>query len=243
MATLKQIAHDIASSIGVPSNGEVINRIKTYILEERASFFRRNIDRNGVDAIFKHRYIAELKLVSNLYTNIEFPEEVTTTEEPTTEEPTTEEPTTTEESSQYVLRTVNKIPNPIRYKAPQPFIYVGGVDLKKPFVYSEGWELDFSQYLPLINPQRVIRFSYINGYIYLDKNDIESFVGKKTKNHIAIVAVYENPFLSYNKEDNESGIHYDDDMEFPITYDLLTALKTAIVKGNFIRDLQPQSQD
>jgi hypothetical protein len=213
MATLKQIADDIAASIGKAGDREVIDRLKSHIIQERSFYYRRSIDKNGVDAVFKHKYIIDLITVSSLYTNIEF---------------------SGFEGS--ILRSKYKIPTPLRYKAPNPFIFVGGINLKNPFVYSEGWELNFASHLPLIDNSKVVRYCYVNGYIYLDKSDLSDFIDDTTENNLAVIAVYENPFLSYNREDNESGIHYDDDMEFPIPYDLLNALKESIVSSNFAQD-------
>lgn len=209
MPTLNQIAKDIAGSMSKPYDASFVDRLKHYILQQRALFYRRSIDKDGIDASFVQTYIVKLILVPKYKTFLFNVGE-----------------------DDYVLRSENKIAAPVRYKAPQPFIFVGSVDQAVSFVHSEGWEVQFASYLPLIDPSKVVRFGYQNGYIFLDKADITPFVGDALKGHMAVTAVYENPFLATNREDNESGIHYDDDMEFPIPFDLLASLRKSIMENN-----------
>ncbi len=213
MATLRSIAAEMAGSLGKPYDAEVIDRLKSYILQERALYYKRTIDKDGVDAISLQHYVCELTTKPALFTNIGHSTEGVV--------------------SNLILRTVNRIPRPVRVKGYGPFNYVGSLDKRTPFVQATPIEFEYAQHLPIIDSTRVIRYCVVNDYIYLDKNDLEGYLGKQQANHISITAVYENPFLAMNPEDNESGIHYQDDMEFPIPMDFLTNLKASLLKGNF----------
>ena len=143
MATLNQLAYQVASSFDRDADFLFIERIKELIINTRNQFVHREIDKYGVNDRYIQPYVAELILVnasndSTITSKLEF------------------------------LRTTNKIPTPIRYQTDVPFIFVGSVDRKVNFRYIKPYIISFVRNVRYIG--NAICYFYINEYIYIYNN-------------------------------------------------------------------------
>jgi hypothetical protein len=141
MATLRQIATQVAYDLNRPNDQILIARVSDLVIQECAMFLRRSIERNGKDKALTLYYIDDLIKVdvSAVPNKIDV--------------------------NQNVLRTENKVYVPLRIKSDNPFIYVGSVDYKKPIKFSPSYARLFDSFLPNVGYSP--SYDYINGYIYL----------------------------------------------------------------------------
>ena len=195
MASLNQIAAQILDGVNQPFNKELLERVKDIIKQERADRFRQSIERNGVDDIMITTYdvgLTKVDAADSCYVEL----------------------------GCEILRTENKIVNPIRYKGDSPFVFIGSSDGKVNITYSQLSEIKNLAYLSIIS--NIPRYIWINGYVYIYFYD-------KRKTTIRIQAVN-------STEQIESicinGIEtcYTDDMEFPLPIDMINSIKAGIYR-------------
>ncbi len=118
-----------------------------------------------------------------------------------------------------VLRTVNKIPTPIRLKATSPFTYVGDLDGNgMSMTKVEDWDLtDFSKYR-----STVPIYDYFNDYIYIKKGKIREF--------LLIKGIFENPEdLKKCCSTSENVANFESDT-YPLPLDLAARIKDTILR-------------
>lgn len=205
MATLKQLAVQVAHTFERGTDTIFIERIKFLIINERSMLIHREIDKYGVNEIYIQPYDADLMLVnaSELvgYT-----------------------------STKQLLRSVNKIPTPIRYQGDVPFVFVGSLDRRVSFRYTKGFMMDFTRYLRYIGAN--IEYFYTNNYLYIPNNI------KLEK--VRIEAPYNSLDITVT---DPTGICVFEDMEFPLAGDLLNTVMTGVINilrsGNDIREKAP----
>ena len=202
MATLKRLAHQVAESLDRGTDHILIERIKDLIINERSMLIHRELDKYGLNEMYIQPYHADLILVN------------------------ASEVTGFVSDKQY-LRTVNKIPTPIRFQGDVPFYFVGSIDRRIVFRYSKGYMVDFSKLLKYIGLN--IEYSYINNYIYILNNI------KLEK--VLVDAPYNS--LDVTQTDG-TGICYQDDMEFPLAGDQLNTVILGVLNilrsGNDLRE-------
>lgn len=126
-----------------------------------------------------------------------------------------------------IRRSENKIPRPIAYKSDVPFLSVGNfVDPK-----SKGIEMTFCHRDQLrfyvVRFPGNIYYSWINDYIYV--------YDPKFK-YAIIRGIYEDPTLVPAGCD-ETGICYDDNMEFPLPLDMVGDVKTILRSTDFFANI------
>lgn len=201
MPTLRQVATQVAYDLNRPYDNILIKRLSDLILQEAAKFLRQSIERNGADKSLVLTYIETLT-VKDISVN-----------------------TSIIDANQNLLRTTNKIYNPIRTKGDSPFLYVGSIDFSKPIKYSPSNARLFDKYLP--NVGCTPSYDYINQYLY--------FYNLQKMKYIAIRALFENPldvFDSLLSGDTSDTTNFCvEDHALPIPMDILNDIKKSLLAG------------
>jgi len=125
------------------------------------------------------------------------------------------------DTGDYVLRTVNPLPAPIRSKK-RDIIEFYRVDSKtriQPIRMGEQNYFGFSKYTG-----KAIRSLYLNGYGYI--------FGTKMLRDIKVRVVAENPKVAANYFPNIGGADFDDNSPFPMPLDMITQMRQAILSGD-----------
>lgn len=125
---------------------------------------------------------------------------------------------------QYVLRTTNKIPTPARINRMQPFYFVGSVDGANSFIYTEPYLIKTATLLPVIDG--AIRYYYKNNYLYIFNN--------LKLEEVLIDCAFSDLLINQNDSNQDSGIHYTADMEFPAPADMIARIIEIIPKKYMI---------
>lgn len=192
MATLNQIAERIAYAQNQPFNEMLKDNLKFSIRYWRATFIRRDIQANGMSDEFLQRIYVDLQKVSKADA-CNFDLNCTT-----------------------ILRTSVQIPKPIRVKNDVLFKFVGNVD-GKPFTYTEFEEVPYTCYNRFTS--KVIRYCYVNGYIYVFNNTLLKKLAIQT------------PFVDPYQANALCEGCYNDDSEFPCPEDMIQQIFQGIVNG------------
>lgn len=198
MPSLNQIGSIFASRLNRPFDDQLKAEFKPLFINEISLLIRRSIDANGIDAMYIASFVVDLIKVDAL-------DNIGTTGE------------------HNILRSINRIPIPIRYKTPVPFIYVGSVDNELPFGYINSHEANFTKHLPYIGS--AITYTYPNGYIYV-RNNIKL-------DKLRVTAPYASFNLITDNVTGSNGIPYDDDMELPYPEDLINTCILNLLQGIF----------
>lgn len=163
MASLRQIVDSIALDLGQPDNFPLKKQAEFMLNNLRATFIRRDIERNGFSDAYLQSFRAEVKDVpktdmGDCSTVLMF-------------------------DGCYVQRTVNKIPKPIRLKGPD-FKYVGTSDGRQGFVDYEASVLELQGHRRYVR-KKLRSYEIINGYMYL--------YGTRRLKYIRMSGAFENP--------------------------------------------------
>lgn len=218
MPSLNQYAQQFADSLGRPYDAVLRERIKDLIVQERATFLQRTMDKDGIDKEYRQTYYATLELV---YVNEVTPQGV---------------PQPLGITDKQVYKTTNKIPKPIRWRNYTPFMYVGSEAGNAPYRMGNYYTKSINAFLPLIG--EVIMYDYIDGYIYVFPNYTTEGAVIPLSTSLRIDEVIQNPrFIRTNSaiESRENCIMFTDDMEFPLPLDMINSLKLSL-KELFITD-------
>ncbi len=216
MATLTQIADQLADSLNRPFDDMLKLRLVALIKQEFATLVRQQINKYGLDGQFKTKYsvkIHKVNLGDSPYSEVEDP--------------------------QTTFRTINKVARPIRYNTDDPFTYVGGVNGKTPYIYSKLAELSFTSGLPAVQQSYQLeegqslvkpsRYTYDNGYIYIYDYNGEEDIDEQGA--ISIEGVHSSyPFINTETADS-TNLVYLDTVEFPMPDDLIQTIKERLLKG------------
>lgn len=214
MASLNQYAQQLADALGRPFDVLLKERIKDYIVQERALFLQRTMDKDGIDKEYRQTYYAAIEQVNA--------NEITGTNETP--------------NAILIYKTVNRIPKPIRWKNYTPFFYVGTENGRGAFTATNYYSVSLRSYLPLIGES--IGYDYIDGYVHIFPKYTSGNVIVPISSPIRIDEVIQNlRFVRTNnlKDTREGCIMYTDDMEFPIPMDMINPLKMNL-KELFITD-------
>jgi hypothetical protein len=140
VASLNKIAEREAYDLGKPLDHMLIENLKFSIRYYGATFIRQDVARNGLSPHYLPRYTTKLMLVDSADTCV-----LTT--------------------GCKILRTVDKIPVPIRLNQDFDFKYVGEPGHTQGYTYTELEERFFTQFNKFTS--RTTRYAYVNGYIYV----------------------------------------------------------------------------
>jgi hypothetical protein len=196
MPSLNQLVSLVAGRLNRPFDDMFKEELKPLVISEISMLLRRSIDANGIDSVYLAAFNVELQAV-------DFFDEIGV------------------DSGSTILRSVNKIPTPIRYKTPVPFVYVGTAGGNKPFGYTKSYEQSFIKELPYVG--NGITYDYINQYIYVYNNI------KLT--NVRIVAPYASFNLIKNNVTGSNGINYTDDMVLPYPDDVINTAISSLMQG------------
>lgn len=197
MQTLNKIAYSIADSVGQPLNHMMVERIKYTIKYYRAEFIRQDIAKNGVSAEYLQTVTVPLQRVDE----VDFCNVVLGCD---------------------VLRTINKIPKPVRKSYTIPFKYVGYVGFKGAFSYRQGQENTYAKFNKFTGCS--LAYDYKNGYIYVYNNLKLKYIT------VQDVFIYPEEVNSFCSDDNGTQC-YNDDMDFPMPEDMLRTITQGIRSG------------
>lgn len=119
-----------------------------------------------------------------------------------------------------VLKTVNKVPTPIRLKSTSPFTYVGDLDGNGiSMVKVEDWDLtEFSKYR-----STVPIYDYFNDYIYIKKGKIREF--------LLVKGIFENPEELKKCCSTSTNVANFDLETYPMPLDLAARIKDTIIRS------------
>lgn len=196
MASLNQLASRIARIVREPYNHELLERIKDGIKDLRATRLRQSIERNGIDKFYELTYTAPLQLVDkadNCLVDVDCD----------------------------ILRSVNPIAEPVRYKTDVPFTFVGSPD---------GIEFTFLNDLSKHRHMKHLKYMgetffyyFRNGYLYL--------LNAKRIEFVTLTSTFLNPEDAVTICGDETC--YTDDDEFPCPADLVNGIITELLKTQF----------
>lgn len=196
--TLNQIAENIAFALGDQFNNTLIEAIKHTVIVYRGRLIKDDLTNNFMDYTnYLQSFIVNLELVN---------------------------PITGYCDKCRLLRTVNKVPTPIRTKLldRSGFAYVGQIDANNAFVFSKLEEFKFLSSLQY--QHNVMYFAWDNGYIYvLDNSKLCA---------IRLEAIFSDP-REINMTCTEKRTMFRDDREFPISNHLLVTIEKGIINGDF----------
>ena len=210
MATLNQLISEIAHAAGSPNTLAVRRNIRQAIIHTRNELIRQSYERHGyTDKGLEQRFRLELIDV-----------------------PDGDVYGTKDLNLPLIKRTKNKVPRPVRLINNTPFqsIRTSGVyNLSVPFVREHAAQF----YNQLVGLCRILRYDYINEYLYIysNSNDILDNV-----NYITVESPFEYPHLI--KEENHHSDYDDseelDDNEFLLPEDMIGQIKDIIFKRNLL---------
>jgi len=197
MATLRVYGTQIIDALNRPFDEMFLRRVMDLIINERAALIRQEMNKGDAHHYYTIPYEADLEIVDGTTENIIY--------------------------GKKILRTINKIPTPIRYNTPEPFIHVSGLGGPTLTWISSPTEFKFRQNLDKI--ATAIVYVWRNNRIYILNN-----IKLET---ITVVAAYENPNI-YVEGFNDYGVGdiiCDDAMEFPVPIDLIGNIKAKLLSG------------
>lgn len=193
MGTLTQYATQICDSLDRPFDEMLLSRVKDLIISERSVMIRQEFNKGDAYHYYTFPYKVDLEEIDGQDDNIIY--------------------------GTQILRSVNKIPTPIRLSSPEPFIQVKSTCGTLTFVTS-ATEYKFRTYLGNIKDSVV--YIWKNNRIYVLNNlELADLIAE---------APYENPYI-YMDNYNEGSIEYYADMEFPIPLDLIQNIKNRLLSG------------
>jgi hypothetical protein len=194
MATLKTYATQLIDALDRPFDEMFLRRVMDLIINERASLIRQELNKGDSSHYYTFPYNVELEIVNGITENIIY--------------------------GRNILRSINKIPTPIRINSPEPFVQVSGIGGPTLTFVAGATEYKFRENLDKVG--NAIVYMWRNNRIYILNN-------LKLRNVIA-VAAYENPYV-YIDGYEEGSIICDEDMEFPIPIDLIGNIKSKLLSG------------
>jgi len=189
MASLNQLADGLALRLNKPHDAVLKELIKDEYKSLRALYLKRTISNHGINSILSQSYDIEL-------IPIDFTDSCFISGDCT------------------IMRTKNKVAQPLRYETDIPFMYVGTLDGIS-FLYSTFATAKNYKYLPYIG--KTMTYFYENNYIYIMNNN-------KIK-YIRVQAVFSNPDQVISLCNSDC---YSDDMEFPLPLDIISSITNDI---------------
>lgn len=216
MATLNQLISEIAHATGSPNNLTMRRNIRQAIIHTRNELIRKSYENHKfVDKGLQQRFRLELIDV-----------------------PDGDNYGTSDLNLNCIKRTKNKVPRPVRFNNNLPFQSIrtnGFNNLTITFAK----EHIASFYNQLIGLCRMLKYDYINGYIYLFSNN-DKF---NDINSIIVESVFEYPHLIKTETNDVKGEYHDadyddseelDDNEFLLPEDMIGNIKDIIFKRNLL---------
>lgn len=217
MASLNQLISEIAHAAGSPNTLAVRRNIRQAIIHTRNELIRQSYERHGyTDKGLEQRFRLELIDVpdGDVYGSKEL-------------------------NLPLIKRTKNKVPRPVRLINNTPFQSIrtsGLYNLSIPFVREHAAQF----YNQLVGLCRILRYDYINEYLYIysNCNDIIDNI-----NYITVESPFEYPHLIKEETSDTAGEYHNsdyddseelDDNEFLLPEDMIGQIKDIIFKRNLL---------
>lgn len=199
MESLNKIAESGCVRLGQPTNRLLRENIKFAVRSLLALYIRRDAERNAITNHYIQRYTTKLQFVDQADSC----------------------PVIT---GCKMLRTVDKVPTPIRLNNSFNFKYVGEADWSKAFTQVSSAEVPFTRYNKFTGKET--RFEWINGYIYIWDT---TGINPKYK-FLGVQAAHENPAEATDYCVASPQCFTDDD-PFIAPGDMIYSILDVIVKG------------
>jgi hypothetical protein len=228
MASLKLIADEIADALSRPFDDMFKERIKAVFRHQLATYIRQQINKYGIENAFKTRFSAECVAINPSDSPYE------------------------EMGVDYLwYRTINQIPQPVRYTSDEPFTYVGFTNGLTPFIHTNLVEVHYadmlSSFIPVTDANEgtvePYRYFYRNGYVYHRRTAVPPVISgeqpdppvEKPSYYILIEGIFTGypDYTNTTKDRFDLNHQYTDDIEFPMSEDLIQLVKESLLKGEF----------
>lgn len=217
MASLNQIVSELVHSVGQPNNFALRENVKAAIVHTRNELIRHSMAQHGyIDSVLQQRY--KVSLVSVGDGDVDYPEDFP------------------ECCKNYVKRTKQKVPRPVRFTNNLPFTRVSNVGYKfnVEIPYIKETSAQFRRWLP--GMRGCVCYDYINDYIY-----IYPASNNKALNLGAIVieSAFEHPnqIILENGDANELDVALDDN-EWILSEDMVGQIKEIIYKRDLLNQVR-----
>ena len=174
MASIAMLVSEIAHSLKQPNNQALRENIKSAIIHIRAELIRHSYEQHGyVDKVITQRYRVQLQDVVDGDINLK----------------DFDSNTIDDYDLDYIKRTKQKVPKPIRLTNNLPFDRVSSVGWKtnREFPYIKETSARFRGLVPGLSGMPC--YDYINGYIYIFPQNCEPF----NLQQIVIESAFEHP--------------------------------------------------
>ena len=139
MATLNTISDEIIGALDRPFDAMFKERVKSIFRNEAATIVRQAINKDGLNDQFKTRFNVDVSVID--YTDVG-------------------------RINCGILRSTNKLAQPIRYNTDEPFSFVGNNIGTVSYIYTKAAEVPYADLTEVYN-NKPIRYVYENGYIHL----------------------------------------------------------------------------
>lgn len=204
MASFNNIADFVADRLGKPLDAAFKEDIKFAARTWGAFLIRQDYERNGSNALYLRRFVVRLVKVDAADT-CGAPVDC------------------------LVLRSEFKIPSPVRIKSASLFEYVGSIDWNYAFTPTKAEELQYTRFNKYTSD--IIRYDYINGYIYV--------FNAKRVTKIGIKEVPVNPAEIVDLCAN-GGSCITDDESIPYPEDMVKTIVEGLLSGLFKISKEPE---
>ena len=119
-----------------------------------------------------------------------------------------------------ILKTNNKIPEPVRHKSDVPFKFVGSIDKSVPYTYIQYEEFNYTLHNKITSA--IPRYAYQDGYIYIFNSTLIKQI------------LVEAPFIEVDESNNICNGSVTDcdplNTEYPISRDIRVVIEHEIIQ-------------
>ena len=195
--TLNKIAASVAHTLGSPYDDYLGQKIKFLAINFRATLLRRALAKGDISRPFLTSVCLPVTCVD------------------------VADCCGGKKALKTALRTVDKVPKPLRTKNIETFYYVGNID--KMTFYGETTFTDFINQSHLRFTSQEPRYVYLDDYIYVLNPPTEQL------DVILVIDAWEDPTQIEKFKDCDGKQCYSDDDPFPIGGDMYEALETYLI--------------
>lgn len=220
MASISMLVSEFAHSLKSPNNKALRENIKLLIIHTRNEIIRRNYENHGyIDKGLTQRFKVNL---TNVYDGeIELPEEIEDID------------------ITLIKRSLQKVPNPVRFTNNLPFDRVSSVGYKtsKEFPFIKETSARFRNSVPGLCGMPC--YDYINGYIYIFPTDNRSFDLEK----IVIESAFEHPTeIQFSNNEIDGMDVLMEENEFLLSEDMIGQIKEIIYKRDLLNNIRETNE-
>lgn len=219
MASISMLVSELAHSLKQPNNAALRENLKMIIIHTRNEIIRHSHEQHGfVDKVMSQRFVVSLQDVPDgeIELDIKF-----------------------KPYYQFIKRTIQKVPRPVRLINNIPFDRVSSVGYlnSKVYPYIKETTARFRDAVPGLN--NMICYDYINEYIYLFPNKCKDI----DVNKICIEAAFEHPTeVQLLNNDVDSMDAMMDENEWLLSEDMIGQIKDIIYKRDLLSTVRETNE-